>query len=200
MNKKIGTIGSIVNAITVVAFAICMLINFNFGSYFVCLFLALSFILMITSFENECTEDNKVSGKIAIVFAAIYAALVHIVYFTQCTSVINDRLSNDALKILNFSNMGLMFNLDILGYGFMALSTFFISFTIDAKNQKDKALKYLLLIHGFFFIACLILPMTGMFSRSGGNNPLGGVIALELWCLYFLPISILSYKHFKDNK
>ena len=38
MNKKIGMIGSIINAITVLVFAICMLINFTFGSYFVCIF------------------------------------------------------------------------------------------------------------------------------------------------------------------
>lgn len=35
MNKKIGRIGSIINVISVVLFAICMLIPFDFGSYFV---------------------------------------------------------------------------------------------------------------------------------------------------------------------
>lgn len=200
MNKKIGMIGSIINAITVLAFAICMLINFTFGSYFVCIFLSLSFIMMITSFENECNEDNKVAGKIALILAGIYSTLIIIVYFTQCTSVINDKLSGDALKVLDYRHMGLMFNIDLLGYGIMALSTFFIGLTINVKNKKDKILKYLLLIHGIFFFGCLIMPMTGMFANSDGSTSIGGVIALEIWCLYFLPIGILSYLHFKNNK
>lgn len=63
MNKKIGIIGSIINIITVLIFAICMLVNFDFGSYFSCIFLALSFVMMIAAFENECSKDNKVACK-----------------------------------------------------------------------------------------------------------------------------------------
>lgn len=200
MNKKIGIIGSIINAITILAFAIFMLIDFNFGSYFVCILLSLSFIMMIASFENECSEDNKVAGKIALILAGVYSVLIMTVYFTQCTSVINDNLSTEALKVLDYSNMGLLFNLDLLGYAIMALSTFFIGLTLNVKNKKDKALKYLLLIHGIFFISCLIMPMTGIFVNSDGSSSMGGTIALEVWCLYFLPIGILSYKHFKNMK
>jgi len=200
MNNKIGKIGSIINAITVLLFAICMLIDYNFGSYFVCILLSLSFIMMIASFENECSEDNKVAGKIALILAGVYSALIMIVYFTQCTSVLNDDLSKEALKVLDYSNMGLMFNLDLLGYAIMALSTFFIGLTLNVKNKKDKVLKYLLLIHGIFFISCLIMPMTGIFANRVGSSSMGGIIALEVWCLYFLPIGILSYLHFKENK
>ena len=122
MNKKLGLIGSIINAITVLLFAIFMAIDFNFASYFVCILLSLSFVMMIAAFENECTED-----------------------------------------------------------------------------KKDKALKYLLLIHGIFFLSCLIMPMTGVFAKSSGSSSHGGgVIAPEIWCLYFLPIGVLSGLHFKN--
>lgn len=57
--------------------------------------------------------------------------------------------------------MGLVFNLDLLGYGIMALSTSFIGLAINVQNKKDKVLKMLLLIHGIFFIGCLITPMMG---------------------------------------
>lgn len=201
MNNKIGKIGSIINVITVLLFALFLITNFKFGYFFVCIFLSLSFIMMIAAFENECTENNKVAGKIALILAGVYSTLIMIVYFTQCTSVLNDNLSKEALKVLDYSNMGLMFNLDLLGYAIMALSTFFIGFTINVKNKKDKALKYLLLIHGIFFISCLIMPMTGIFAKSdGSSSSIGGVIALEIWCAYFLPIGILSYSHFKNNK
>ena len=201
MNKKIGIIGSIINVITVLLFAIFLVIEFKLGYYFVCIFLSISFIMMIASFENECTKDKKVAGKIALILAGVYSTLIMIVYFTQCTSVLNDNLSKEALKVLDYSNMGLMFNLDLLGYAIMALSTFFIGFTINVNNKKDRALKYLLLIHGVFFISCLIIPMTGIFAKSdGSSSSIGGIIALEIWCAYFLPIGILSYFHFKGNK
>lgn len=200
MKNKIGKIGSIINIISVLAFAICMLIRYDFGSYFVCMFLALSFIMMIGSFESECNEENKAAGKIASMLASIYATFILIVYFTQCTTVMNETLNSQATRILNYKYMGLLFNLDLLGYGIMALSTFFIGLTITPNNKIDKWLKILLIIHGIFFMSCFIMPMTGMFVDSNGSTSINGVIALELWCVYFLPIGILSYLHFKNNK
>lgn len=36
---------------------------------------------------------------------------------------------------------------------------------------------------------------------ANGDAGIGGVIALEFWCVYFLPIGILSYIHFRrENK
>ena len=101
---------------------------------------------MIAGLENECTENNKVAGKIALILAGVYSTLIMIVYFTQCTSVLNDNLSQEALKVLDYSSMGLMFNLDLLGYAIMALSTFFIGLTLNVNNKKDKALKYNILV------------------------------------------------------
>ncbi len=196
MNKKIGMIGSVINAFTVLAFAICMLIHFDFGSYFVCIFLALSFVMMIAAFETECRTEYKAAGKAALLFSAIYATLIIVVYYTQCTSVRNDNLGESAMKILDYKYLGLMFNLDLLGYGIMALSTFFIGLTINAKTKADKVLKLLLLIHGVFFFSCFLMPITGIFANRDGSTSSGGVIALEIWCLYFLPIGILSFMHF----
>ena len=196
MNRKIGMIGSAINAFTVLVFAICMLMHFDFGSYFVCIFLALSFVMMIAAFETECRKECKAAGKAALIFSAIYATLIIVVYYTQCTSVRNDNLNESAMRILDYKYLGLMFNLDLLGYGIMALSTFFIGLTINAERKSDKALKWLLLIHGVFFLSCLLMPLTGVFVGSDGSTSSGGVIALEIWCLYFLPISILSFLHF----
>ena len=200
MNKKIGMIGSLINAFTVFAFAVCMLIHWNFGSYFVCIFLSFSFMMMIAAFNAECTEKTKAAGLAALVFAGVYATLIVIVYFTQCTSVINEKLSADVERLLDYRFLGWLFNLDLLGYGIMALSTFFISLTIQVRNRKDKALKVLLLLHGLFFPGCLIMPMTGMFVGSDGSTSSGGVIALEFWCAFFLPIGILAALHFKEEK
>ncbi|MBO4396340.1 MAG: hypothetical protein J5819_08345 [Eubacterium sp.] len=199
MNKTIGMVGSAVNALTVLGFAICLLIHFPFGYYFVCILLALSFLCMIGAFDSECTEKNKTAGRVALVMAGVYATLILIVYYTQCTTVQNESLTPEISRVLDYKYLGLVFNLDILGYGIMALSTFFIGLTIQVKNKVDKALKILLLGHGLFFPGCLIMPMTGMFLGHEGSSSSGGVIALEIWCLYFLPIGILSVLHFRSS-
>lgn len=199
MNRKIGMIGSLVNAFTVLMFAVFLLAGWSFGYFFVCIFLAFSFVCMVSALDAEGTDETKVAGRTALVFAGMYATLILIVYFTQCTTVLNEKLGEEASRILNYSYMGFMFNLDLLGYGLMALSTFFIGLTVKVKNKRDKALKILLLVHGLFFPGCLIMPMTGVFTESHGSGSSGGVIALEIWCLYFLPIGITSFLHFKEQ-
>lgn len=94
-----------------------------------------------------------------------------------------------------------IFNYDLLGYGIMALSTFFTGLSIKADRTSDKWLKCLMIIHGIFFISCFFMPMTGVFSNTSiGESSSGGVIALVFWCVYFLPIGVLSYFHFGEAK
>ena len=89
-----------------------------------------------------------------------------------------------------------MFNYDQLGYGLMSLATFFAGLTIMPRTKADKWLKCLLMIHGVFFISCLVMPMLGVFRA---DSPAWiGVAVLEFWCLYFCPVSILSFMHFSD--
>lgn len=198
MNKIIARIGSMIVTVSVLLFAICMLIPFNFGSYFVCMLLPIGYIMMIAGFGNESDEKHSVAANVGMTFAAIYATLIFLVYFAQTTAVRLDLLDEQAMKILDYSRDGLFFSYDLLGYGMMALSTFFVGLTIDAKTKTDKWLKYLMMLHGVFFFSCFILPMTGIFrSMSNGQTNMGGVIALEFWCAYFLPIGILSFIHFR---
>ena len=43
--------------------------------------------------------------------------------------------------------------------------------------------------------------MTGMFTGMiEGDSGSGGGIALVFWCIYFLPIGILAYRHFSIPK
>lgn len=90
-----------------------------------------------------------------------------------------------------------MFNYDLLGYGMMALSTFFIGLSVQADSKADKWMKALMMIHGIFFFSCFIMPMTDVFiSMSDGSANMGGIAALTAWCAYFFPIGILAYRHF----
>lgn len=194
MNRLIPRIGAGIVCVTVALFALCMLIGFDFGSYFVCMLLPIGYIMLAAGFAHECDASRKVAANVGMVLAAVYAVLVLLVYFAQNTSVRLDDLGEQALGMLDFKRGGLMFSYDLLGYGMMALSTFFIGLGISPKNRADRWLKGLMTVHGVFFLSCFILPMTGLLG--GSSDGVGGVVALELWCAYFLPIGVLSFKHF----
>ena len=202
MNKTIASIGAAIALVSVVLFAVCMLIPFSFGSYLVCMLLPIGYIMMTAGFCEESDEKHRVAAYVGMTFAAIYIVLILLVYFAQTTAVRLDSLDDQAMRVLDYSRGGLFFSYDLLGYGMMALSTFFVGLTIDTKNKADKWLKYLMIIHGVFFFGCFIMPMTGVFSSmSNGESNIGGVIALEFWCAYFIPICVLSMIHFnKENK
>ncbi len=201
MNRVIPKIGAVIVTITVFLFAVCMVVDFPFGSYFVCMFLPLGYIMMAVGFQHESCEERRVSANVGVTIAGVYAVLIFFVYFAQTTSVRLDDLNEQAIRILDFQRGGLLFNYDLLGYGMMALSTFFIGLSIKPNSKEDKWLKYLMMVHGVFFIGCFIMPMTGVFtSMASGDAGNGGTIALLGWCVYFLPIGVLSYRHFQKAK
>ena len=201
MNKLIPKIGAAIVTLTVFLFAIFMIVDFPFGSYLVCMLLPIGYILMAAGFHHESPEKQRVSANIGMILSAIYAVIILLVYFAQTTTVRLEDINPQAIKILDYQRAGLLFNYDLLGYGMMALSTFFIGLSVKAESKSDKWLKYLMMIHGVFFIGCFIMPMTGIFtSMSNGDSDSGGTIALLFWCAYFLPIGILSYRHFGKEK
>ena len=192
MNQKIGMTASIVNVMSVGMFALSMLIGNSFISYFSSMFIAFSFVPMICTFCFYAAEDRKVAGIIAVGFSIMYAGIILLVYFAQLTTLRLDSLTDQAVMLLDFQKFGLFFNYDLLGYALMSLSTFFAGLTLS----QNKWLKSLLMIHGLFFFSCLIMPMLGVFSTEA--NPLIGVVVLEIWCIYFIPVGFLSYCFFKN--
>lgn len=196
----ISKAGSAIVTVTVFLFALFLIINFSLGSYFVCLILPIGFIMMTAGLHNECDSDHKVAANIGLLLAAVYGTLIMLVYFAQLTTVNNEQLTEQAEKVLSMAKGGLIFNYDMLGYGVMALSTFFTGLSMKPKNKTDKRLKALLMIHGVFYFSCTFMPMTGMFANmSSGGSGIGGRLALVVWCVYFLPIGILSYHHFRKR-
>lgn len=193
-NKTVGMFSSIVNLIAVIGFAVSMLFGFDFGSYFSSMFIAFSFVSMMACYACFASAERKAAGFSAVGFSAMYAAIILLVYFAQLTTVRTGSLSSQAASLLDFQQFGLMFNYDLLGYGLMALATFFAGLTFPPNSRPDRVLKALLTIHGVFFFSCLIFPMLGVF-RPGGPDWIG-VAVLEFWCVYFAPISILSCRHF----
>jgi hypothetical protein len=194
-------IGAAIVTLTVFLFEIFLIVDFSFGSYLVCMFLPIGYIMMAAGFLYESPEERRVSAYIGMVFSAIYAALIFLVYFAQTTTVRLEDINEQVIKILDYRRGGLLFNYDLLGYGMLALSTFFIGLSIKTESKSDKWLKCLMMIHGIFFISCFVMPMTGLFtSMADGETDSTGTIALLFWCVYFIPIGVLTYKHFEKEK
>ena len=130
-------------------------------------------------------------------FAAVYAVIIFLVYYAECTTIrMNKGLSEEALSIISYGHVGsLYFNYDLMGYAFMALSTFLIGLNLKITTKESKWLKAMLMIHGVFFLSCTIVPMFPVFTASTSN--LTGTILLEIWCAYFFPICVLGYRYFK---
>ena len=197
LNKSVSKAGAAIVTVTVFLFALFLIVNFSLGGYFVCLILPVGFIMMTAGLHSECGADRKVAANIGLILAAVYSAFIMLVYFSQLTTVKNEQLNEQAAKLLAFDSFGLIFNYDLLGYGVMALSTFFTGLAMKPGNKTDKRLRALLMIHGVFYFSCTFLPMTGIFAgASSGGGGIGGRLALVAWCVYFLPIGILSYLHF----
>lgn len=200
MNRIIAKAGASIVTCSVLLFAACMLISFDFGSYVVCMLLAIGYVMMAAGLSCESDAEHRVAARAGMAFAVIYATLVLLVYFAQTTAVRLDTMTDQAARLLDYSRGGLMFSYDLLSYGMMALSTFFLGLTICGNHPVDRWLKRLMMLHGAFFFGCFIMPMTGAFrSMADGEASLGGVIALECWCAYFLPVGILAFVHFRSD-
>ena len=198
MNKKIGMYGSIVNFTAVICFALSMLFGFDYGSYFSSMFIAFSFVPMMCGYACFAEKSAKLAGYVSVAFAAIYTVIILLVYFAQLTTVRLTELTPQAAILLDFQQCGLLFNYDLLGYAVMSSATFFAGLTVTSQTSADRWLKHLLMIHGVFFISCLIAPMLGLFKADSPTWI--GIAVLEFWCLYFCPISVLSYLHFSHCK
>ena len=195
MNKKIGAAGALVDLLAVLGFAVCMLLDFDSGSYFCSMFIAFGFVIMMCGFLYFAAPERRTAGYAAAAFSAVYAAIILVVYFTQLTTVRLTELTEQACELLDFQQMGLFFSLDLLGYGLMSLAAF--GLTVEPKDKPSKWLRALLMIHGVFFISCLIMPMLGVFQAD--SPALIGVAVLEFWCAYFCPVAALALHYFRGQ-
>ncbi|MGD9559312.1 MAG: hypothetical protein AB7V55_01730 [Oscillospiraceae bacterium] len=197
MNRRIGMIASGVVGVSVALFAVFMLIGFSSAAYTACIFLACGYVAMACAYSSYAAEETQSAKYIGMIFAALYAVFVIAVYYAQVTTVRQYALSEQAQYLLDYGKFGLFFSYDLFGYGMLAISTFFIGLTINPQSHETKILKALLLIHGVFCVVCFI-PALGIFSPDMAGGDIIGIAVLEVWCLYFLPVSILSFRHFKN--
>lgn len=201
MNHTVGKIGAAVTGVAVLCFALSMIVGTIFTSCLSSMFIAIGFVPLVCALA-AVNNESKAIGLTAVAFAAVYAVIILLVYFAEVTTVrMNASLSAEALSIISYGYAGsLFFNCDLLGYGFMALSTFCAAFTLQPRDKGDRALRVLLAIHGVFFLSGLIVPMLPVFTEGAGGTDITGTLILEFWCVYFLPVCVLAYRYFSKGE
>lgn len=202
MNTLTGKIGSAITGAAVLAFAVSMLVTDGvFASCLSSIFIAIGFIPFMCSLAAvNKKDDNKALGYTGIAFSAIYAVIIFLVYYAECTTIrLDPSLSSESLSIISYGYTGsLFFNYDLLGYAFMALSTFIMGFLVEPAGRPDRIFRWMLWIHGIFFVSCLFVPMFPIFTAGTGD--FAGTVLLVIWCAYFFPICVLGHRYFKAKE
>jgi hypothetical protein len=154
------------------------------------LFLGLSFSVLMVSIHYYAAKKNKIWSHIALVFASIYATLISINYFVQLTLVV-PHLAQGYVNHIQFLLFipfdSFLYSVDILGYSFMSLSTFFAAF-VFSKDKREKAVHWFLLANGF------ILPFISL------QNYIHALIwPASLWAITFPGATIVLARLFSRS-
>ncbi len=199
MNRIIGSYSSITAAIMVFLFAISLITGILPLSYIASFIFSWTYLLMTCAFYVRAPKERRVAALAGTAFACVYVALIGLVYFTQLTAVMHQTESVDVVLSLTFSPGRWFFFIDLLGYAFLSLSVFFAALSLAPKSKADRWLKGLMLVHGIYAPACIILPMLNVFRTDAPGGDMAGVIALLFWCVHFVPIAVLSALHMSKS-
>jgi len=203
MNRQIGLWSAALTALATVGFALSMALTWNqtFAgwSYGICLALAWSYLVLACALAAMARDAAQAAALSGVTFAVLHAAFVTTVYFIQLTTVLHASAAPELLAQLSYSTLGgLAFNLELLGYGLMAISTVFLGLSLTVNARRDRCLRGLLIGHGVFAPFCIVAPITGLFSSPpAASGNLFAIMALTFWCAYFAPAMALAFLHFR---
>jgi hypothetical protein len=206
ISSAIGRAAAVSIVIETIVFALSLIWGVIFHTefdqilgYIASFFIAASVVVMMACFYNGMREQFKIYGLLALVASIIYAPLCMATYFLQVSVVALNplNLAGDVLKAIAFEPGSLTFALDMLGYGFLCLSTLAAGFALV--EPRDKILRALCFFHGALAIPTLAAPIiSGIFrSTSGQPNDIGSYVLL-FWCIVFVPIGLLFMRYFRE--
>ncbi len=202
-NHRLGLMGACTVCAATASFAVFMLLPGGALPFMLScgasIFIAFGYICLAAGLAAYAEPEKKACAFTAVAFAGVYAVFVTFVYYTQLTTVWQQAAPQDLLTEITYRPGSWFFNLDLFGYGLLSLSTVFAGLAVTAKTRGETWLRRLLMIHGLFAVSCFAFPVLGLFSRDaeGASSDLYGVLALECWCLYFLPVTLLAADFFK---
>jgi hypothetical protein len=208
MDLAIGRAAALSIAIETLIFAFSLIWGVIFHTefdqnlgYVASLFLAVSVGIMMACFYAGLPEKLKILGLLALAASILYAPFCIGTYFLQLSIVALNplNLSGEVMKALDFVPGSPTFALDMLGYGFLCLSTLAAGFALTEKI--DRVLKVLCFFHGALAVPTVAAPIiSGIFRSTGGNANDSGSFVLLFWCVVFTPIALLFMRYFINNQ
>jgi hypothetical protein len=212
MNKNfsfvIGRAAALLIAVETIVFVISLIWEVivpsefaKYLGYFASLLIAPSVVIMMACFYDGTREQYKIFGLLALVSSIIYAPLCISNYYLQFTSVAFNslNLSSETMKAIAFKPGSPTFAIDMLGYGFLCLSTLAAGFALV--EAKDKVLRALCFFHGAIAVPTFVAPIiSGVFLSPSGQTDNTGNYVLIFWCIVFVPIALLFMRYFNEGK
>lgn len=203
-NKQLGQLSAWTAAAATLLFAVTMLLSnktlSGILSYGSSMFISLGYLGLACAFFVQASADRKAAATLGMMLAGAYFVFINLVYFTQLTSVLRGSAATDVLDAITYRPGTWFFNLDLFGYGVMSLSTFFIGLSLTPAKRSEKWMKGLMLAAGLFALSSILMPLLNLFSGNGGSgDEIYGILALEFWCLYFIPLTVLAAGYFRKN-
>jgi len=135
------------------------------------------FTVLMACIHGYAQSERKIFSRIGLLFTAGYAVLISFNYYMQLTLV---RQNLYATPFAMDNPQSIMWVIEILGYGFMGLATFFASWVFNS-GKLEKAVRWLFIING-------LLGIGGMIGYALGLNMnimLGGLVMWDI----IMPIS-----------
>jgi hypothetical protein len=131
-----------------------------------------SFVLLMACIHGYVPAERKVFSQLGLLFSLGYAVLISFNYYMQLTLVAKG-LYSDVFAMDN--PQSIMWVIEVLGYGFMGLSTLFASWSLGS-SKVEQAVRWLFIVNG-------ILGIGGMIGFALGLSMgilLGGLIVWDI--------------------
>ena len=203
-NKQLGQLSAWTAAAATFLFAVTMLLPdktlSGILSYASSMFISLGYLGLACAFAVGAPADRKAAATLGMILAGAYFVFINLVYFTQLTTVLRGSAAADVLDAITYRPGTWFFNLDLFGYCVMSLSTFFIGLSLTPATRSEKWMRGMMLAAGIFALSSILMPLLNLFSGNGGSgDEIYGILALEFWCMYFIPLAVLAAGYFKKK-
>jgi hypothetical protein len=152
------------------------------------LFLGITFVVLMVSIHYQAEPGERVWSHAAIVFAAMYATLISIVYYVQLAFVMPRLARGDTadIQLLLFEPFdSFLYAIDVFGYSLMSLATLFAAAVFGGRGL-ERWIRRALIANGCL-IPFLALQMYYPLLIWGG----------ALWGITFPTVTCLVAIHFK---
>ena len=136
------------------------------------LFLAPAYVLTTVAIHRYASEKAKFWSQASIAFAGIYAVFVSVVYFVVMTVVVPHQIAGTPaeIQLLVYEQNSFLYAINVLGYGYMSLSTLFAAPVFSGEGLEKKT-RVFLFVNGVlapFIPLQMVFPMLFYVSALQG--------------------------------